>query len=134
MKTIEKRASDLFLFLVFIQAMHSIEEYTGKLWNNFPPATFLCGLISNDLETGFLILNIGIFVIGIACWSFIVRKRSPLSINIIWIWIIIELINGVGHLVWSLMQQSYTPGVITAPFLLINALLLINATISKLPS
>ena len=134
MKPIGKRASNLFLFLVFLQAMHSIEEYTGKLWDNFPPATFLCGLISDDLETGFLIANIGIFVIGIACWFFIVHKRSPLSQRVIWIWIIIELINGVGHPIWSLMQQSYTPGVITAPILLITAILLIKATNSKLPS
>lgn len=134
MKPLKKQASFLFLLLVFLQAMHSIEEYAGKLWDNFPPATFLCGLISDDLETGFLIINIGIFVIGIACWLFIVRKRSPLSQRIIWIWIIIELINGVGHPVWSLMQQSYTPGVITAPLLLITALLLIKATSSKLPS
>ena len=124
----------LFLLLVILQAMHSIEEYTGKLWDNFPPATFLTGLISNDLETGFLITNIGIFAVGMACWFLIVHRRSPLSQRIIWIWIIIELINGLVHPAWSLMQQSYTPGVITAPFLLITALLLIKATSSKLPS
>ena len=134
MKLIGKRASNLFLLLVFLQGMHSIEEYMGKLWDNFPPATFLCSLISKDLETGFLIANIGIFVVGLVCWLFIIRKKSPPSKSIIWIWITIELINGVGHPVWSLMQQSYTPGVITAPFLLITALLLLKATNSKLPS
>jgi hypothetical protein len=48
--------------------------------------------------------------------------------------IIIELKNGVGHPVWSWMQHSYTPAVITAPFLLVTALLLIKSISSKLPS
>ena len=51
-----------FLVLILVQGLHSIEEYIGKLWNVFPPATLLTSLISENLETGFLIANIGIFV------------------------------------------------------------------------
>jgi hypothetical protein len=34
----------------------------------------------------------------------------------------VETINGIGHPLWSLRQMAYTPGVATAPFLLITAL------------
>jgi hypothetical protein len=37
---------------------------------------------------------------------------------------VIETINGVGHPLWSLRQGGYTPGVATAPLLLVLALYL----------
>jgi hypothetical protein len=42
----------------------------------------------------------------------------------VWIWIGVELVNGVGHPLWSLVQGGYTPGVATAPVLLVLALTL----------
>ena len=42
-----------------------------------------------------------------------------------WVWVIIELINGVVHPLWSLRQRGYTPGVITAPILLVLAIYLL---------
>ncbi|MEM7085490.1 MAG: HXXEE domain-containing protein [Bacteroidota bacterium] len=120
------KISKLFILIVFLQGLHSIEEYIGKLWESLPPAAFLCGLVSNDLETGFLIINIGLFVVGVLLWVLVVRRSKPYAKYIVSVWIIIELVNGFGHPIWSLMRQSYTPGVITAPFLLITALLLIK--------
>ena len=40
----------------------------------------------------------------------------------VWLWIVVETINGIGHPVWSAWQRAYTPGVLTAPFLLVLAL------------
>jgi len=34
-------------------------------------------------------------------------------------WFVIELINGVGHRLWSIQHRRYTPGVITARVLLV---------------
>ena len=62
----------LFLILVLVQGLHSLEEYIGKLWESFPPATILCGLVSENLLTGFLIINIGLFCI----WSFMLGFSS----------------------------------------------------------
>ena len=118
------KIKSVFLVLVLIQAMHSIEEYIGKLWEVFPPAAFLTALFSKNLETGFLIANIGLFVFGIFCWLFPVRGNYSTAKGILWFWIILETINGLGHTVWSIYQQSYTPGLITAPFLFIVALYL----------
>ena len=39
-------------------------------------------------------------------------------------WVTIEVINGVGHPLWSLRTGGYTPGVATAPVLLVIALYL----------
>jgi len=53
-----------------------------------------------------------------------VRRRWPSAVPLVWFWIGIELINGIGHPVWSLIERRYTPGVATAPFLLVLALYL----------
>ena len=113
-----------FLILVLLQGLHSVEEYIGKLWDVFPPAKYLTNLFSENNEIGFLIANVGIFIIGILCWLLLYSKfESTISI-IIWIFIVIEIINGIGHPVWSIYQKGYTPGVITAPLLLVTALYL----------
>jgi Protein of unknown function with HXXEE motif len=125
------KIKSVFLILVLIQAMHSIEEYVGKLWEVFPPAAFLTSLFSNNLETGFLIVNIGLFVFGMLCWLFPIRRNYSAAKRILWFWIILETTNGIGHLIWSIYQQSYTPGLITALFLFFTAIYLAKISISK---
>ena len=125
MKLRFRHTSILFLILVFLQAIHSLEEYYGRLWENFPPATFLTGLFSENLETGFLIINIGIFVIGILLWAFVVDPDRRAAKYVMGFWIAIELINGIGHPFWAIWQGKYEPGVITAPFLFVVALMLV---------
>ena len=116
----------VFLILVLLQGLHSFEEYIGKLWEVFPPAEFLTSLFSKDHQTGFLIANIGIFVIGILCWLLLYSKFESFAHILIWIFIVIEIINGIGHPAWSIYQKSYTPGVFTAPLLLVTALYLVR--------
>ena len=113
-----------FLMLVLIQGVHSVEEYFGRLWEVFQPAKFLSGLVSNNLETGFLIINIGLFIFGIWSWAVPVRKDYSIARSIIWIFIVIEMINGIGHPVWAIYEMSYVPGLVTAPILLILAIYL----------
>ncbi len=113
-----------FLILVLVQGIHSIEEYIGKLWIVFEPAKILSGLFSNDIEKGFLIINIGLFVFGFFSWAILVRRNYTIAKSIIWFWIIIEMINGIGHSIWALYERTYVPGVFTAPFLLILAIYL----------
>jgi hypothetical protein len=40
-----------------------------------------------------------------------------------WIWVVVELINGIGHPLWAFQIGGYAPGVATAPVLLVLALL-----------
>src|SRR5712692_8631863 len=51
--------------LVLAQAAHSMEEYVGRLWESFPPARFLTGLISQDLERGFIVINVSLVAFGL---------------------------------------------------------------------
>jgi Protein of unknown function with HXXEE motif len=110
--------------LVLAQAAHSVEEYVGRLWESFPPARLVSGLISSDRELGFLVLNIALVAFGVWCLLVPVRHRWPSAAAFMWVWIVIETINGVGHPLWSLRQGGYTPGVLTAPILLVLALYL----------
>ena len=123
-KAVNKKLSTVFFLLVLFQGFHSVEEYFGKLWEVFPPARFLTGLVSNNRETGFIIINVGLFIFGIWCWFFPVRKAQASATGFIWLWIIIEMINGIGHPLWALFEGKYEPGVITALPLLILSIYL----------
>jgi len=118
------RTRILFGALVAAQAAHSAEEYLGRLWESFPPARALTGLVSTDREVGFLILNLGLILFGIWCWAVPMRRPTALAYGIAWFWVILEVINGIGHPLWSLANGTFTPGTATAPILLILALLL----------
>jgi hypothetical protein len=113
-----------FGLLIFAQIAHSIEEYVGRLWESFPPARFLAGLFSSDHERAFIVLNILLAAFGLWCLLFPVRRDWPSAAGFMWLWVVVETINGVGHPAWSLLQGGYTPGVFTAPILLLVALYL----------
>jgi hypothetical protein len=121
-----RRVQFIFGLLVLAQAAHSLEEFLGRLWEHFPPAYFLTGLVSQDREFGFLVINVALVTFGV--WSYLwpVSRRWPSAIGIITGWTIIELINGVGHPLWSLRQGGYTPGFATAPILLVLSLILLD--------
>lgn len=113
-----------FLALVIVQAAHSFEEYAGRLWEVFPPARLLSGLVSRDLETGFIIINASVVVFGLWCFLWPIRRRWPIGAMVAWFWVVLELVNGIGHPVWSLRQGAYTPGLVTAIPLLVLAVYL----------
>ena len=133
----DSRNKIIFLLLVLVQGLHSVEEYFGQLWNVFPPAKFVTGLISENPETGFLIINIGFFIFGIWCWFFPVLRNYNYARGLIWFGIVIEMINGIGHPLWALYEREYVPGVVTALILLILSiyllrhLLFINSTVKE---
>jgi hypothetical protein len=108
-----------FLLIALTQALHSIEEYLGKLWDVYQPATFICGLVSSNLKTGFIIINVGLFIVLMVIW--LLSKSTSLK-GLMWFWAIMEIINGFGHSGWAIMERSYEPGLITAPILIFLAL------------
>ena len=118
------RLESTFIALVGVQAAHSVEEYVGRLYEVFPPARFVSGLISQDLQRGFVIVNCVLVLFGVWCFIWPLRRRWPSAPMFAWLWVTIELINGVGHPLWSLVRLRYTPGVATAPVLLMLALYL----------
>ena len=60
--------------LILAQAAHSVEEYLGRLWESFPPARAITGLISQNLEQGFVILNVALVGFGVWCFLWPVRR------------------------------------------------------------
>ena len=115
-----------FLLLIIVQSLHSIEEYAGRLYEIFPPARIVSGLISQNLETGFVIFNVVLVSFGLWCFWWPIRQHWSSAALFIWIWVGIELVNGIGHPLWSLSVLRYTPGVATAPVLLLLALYLVR--------
>jgi hypothetical protein len=113
-----------FLALIVAQAAHSVEEYRGRLYDVFPPARLVSGAISPDRERGFVALNLAIVAAGAWCYVWPVRRRWPSAAGLAWVWVAIEVVNGLGHPAWSLLRGGYTPGVATAPALLVLALAL----------
>ena len=120
--TMQPAVKRAFLYLIILQGIHSIEEYVGKIWQLFAPARFLCSLISEDLEHGFLVINIGLFLFGFFCYFIPVRGDYGIGTVIVWFWICLEVINGTGHIIWSVIEVGYTPGFFTAPILLYVAI------------
>ena len=118
------RTGTLFALLVMTQAAHSVEEYIGQLWESFPPARYITGIVSNDRELSFVVINLGIVAFGAWCLIWPVRRRWSVAAGLMWLWVGIETINGVGHPLWSLRQGGYTPGLVTAPVLFALAILL----------
>ena len=108
------RVTSAFGALVLAQAAHSTEESIWRLWESFPPARFVAGLVSDDPARGFVFLNVCIVVFGAWCYFWPVRRQWRVAGFILWGWIVVETINGITHPVWSVIQRGYTPGVVTA--------------------
>ena len=113
-----------FVALVAAQAAHSVEEYIGRLYEVFPPARFVSGLISQNLRQGFVVFNVSLVAFGVWCCLWAARRRTRSLVLVTWFWIAIEVINGVGHPLWSMWEMRYTPGLVTAPVLLVLAIAL----------
>ena len=114
-----------FCALILVQAAHSIEEYFGHLWDVFPPARFLTGLVSSNLEGGFILLSVLLLAFGAWCFLWPVRRGWQVAVPLAWLWAVIEIINGIVHPLWSLREGGYTAGLATAPILLLLAVYLV---------
>lgn len=110
-----------FLFLVCSQTLHSLEEYWFSLWDVWPPARLVSTLFSEDLAVGFAVANSIIVAFGWWCYLFPVRRSSSHAWGLMWVWIVIELGNGIGHVLLAINAQGYFPGVATAPLLIAAA-------------
>ena len=114
----EPRGRRAFLALIIAQAAHSVEEYVFRLYDVFPPARFVSGLIDRDLARGFLIANAALVLFGLWCYLARVRKGGESGRGVALFWTALETINGTVHLVLAVARGGYFPGAGTAPILL----------------
>ena len=112
------------LLLILTQSIHAVEEYFGKLWDIYPPAKFICNAISSNPETGFIIINVTFISLSLLYWWAVLKKKS--SSGLIWLWVVLEILNIIGHFSWTIYEKAYTPGVITAIILLLLVVYLIK--------
>jgi hypothetical protein len=132
---VQYRPHAVFACLILAQAAHSVEEYFARLYDVFAPARFISSLVSDDIAFGFLVANVGIFVLGVWCWAVPVRSRWPAGRAVIWFWAILEVANGINHSAIAASRGSYFPGVITAPLLILfGGWLLVLQTRHRSPS
>ena len=120
------RSATTFGLLILAQAAHSIEEYIGRLWESFPPARLVAGLVSDDLRLGFLVANVALVTFGLWCYLWPVSRGWRSARAIALGWGVVELVNGIGHPLWAVRQGGYAPGVATAPALLVLAVMLLR--------
>ena len=119
-----RNVEPIFAALIATQAAHSLEEWYGRLYDVFPPARLVSGLVATERENGFVAINVALVAFGVWCAAVPLHRRGPSAAGFVWIWIAIELVNGVGHPLWSMVQGGYSPGVATAPILLILSVVL----------
>lgn len=129
-----KRIQYTFLSLVVVQGIHSLEEYVGKLYDVFLPARVISSLISSDRQQGFIIANVALVSFGLWCYLWPVRGRWSAATSFLWLWIGIELLNGIGHPLWAIYLRQYTPGLATAPLLLGLAIYLARQLTAQPPA
>ena len=117
----KSRSQLVFLLLVLAQAAHSIEEYATELYEIFPTARFISGLLSDDLATGFAVGNALFVAFGLWCYVMPVRSGWLAARGLAWFWVIVELGNGVLHSSLAISRGGYYPGAVTAPVLFVLA-------------
>jgi hypothetical protein len=121
---IRNRGADsrfVFLCLMLAQAAHSIEECVTKLYEVFPPARLVSGLVSSNPAVGFAVANTVLVAFGIWCWAVPVRSGWRAARGLMWFWTLLELINGSMHSIMAVSRGGYFPGAATAPLLLLFA-------------
>ena len=115
------RARSVFLALIVAQAVHSVEEFRYRLYDVFAPAGFVSTLVSSDPRRGFAIANLALVLFGVWCYVARVRPNHRSAAAFAWGWAVLELVNGLGHITFTIERGGYFPGVVTAPFLLMIA-------------
>jgi hypothetical protein len=116
-----------FWLLGLAQAAHSAEEMTTKLYDFMWIATERLGLPRMGMTaTTFAVVNMAIiaFLLGVAPF---VAARRAWALAIAWVAVVIEVLNGSGHLAGAVFFGGYVPGAATAPLLIAVGIALLNA-------
>ncbi len=119
MMTAAKSPRTGFLLLILSQALHSVEEFYFSLWEVLAPARMVSGLVSEDLPFGFAVVNSTVVLFGLWCYLFPVRRSAPGARVIMWIWVVVELGNCIGHTLLAIGANGYFPGLYTTPALFV---------------
>ncbi len=122
----------LYLVLGLTQAAHSVEEVLTGLWKNLPIVT---DLIHDRLQSvpvmqwsmeGFAAANMVIVALMLGFSPFVFQKHAW-AVKIVRVVAVIEVLNGLLHLIPAIITGGYWSGCISAVFLFgISSFLLIK--------
>jgi Protein of unknown function with HXXEE motif len=110
------RLHHIFLALILVQAAHSVEEYVFRLYDVLRPASYVSELFGVDRASGFAVANSALVLFGLWCWY--ARVRRGRGRELAWLWALVEIANGCGHIALAVWAGGYFPGLATAPPLL----------------
>lgn len=126
-----------YLGLGIAQALHSMEEMYTHLYDFFWTAT---GLFQRYLPflpqckmsaEVFAILNMGFIVIILATVPFVESNRRW-AILLAWCWAVIEVLNGLLHMIGVVVFSGYVPGALSAPVLfIVGGLLIVRLSLPR---
>jgi Mn2+/Fe2+ NRAMP family transporter len=100
-----RRCRLVFLLLVAFQAAHSAEEYATRLYEVFAPARFVSSLVSADAALGFVMINLALLAAGFFSYIVLARSSHRNASILAWLWIALELSNGLGHIARPLTSR-----------------------------
>ena len=108
----------VFFLLIVFQTLHSIEEYYYSLWEVLAPARFISLLINENVVVGFVTINVSIVLFGFWTYFYPLSHRWRTMQVFLWFWILLELGNGIAHVIFAIQTRGYFPGIYSAPLLL----------------
>ena len=120
-----------FALVVVAQAAHSIEECVFRLFDVFAPARWVSGLFTSNHALGFAMANACLVLFGVWCYWARVRTSQPSARGFAWLWVCVELGNGISHVFFALLRGEYFPGVATAPLLIAASCYLGSTLLSR---
>jgi len=112
------KSSNLFLILVFVQIVHSIEEIIFHLNHWFPLVTSKIRAFTGFFpvleisDSKFFIGNV-IIIIFLISLTPLLSKKIKFIIRLSVVIAVIEIINGFGHISGAIVNLSYYPGCIS---------------------
>src|SRR5215216_6043739 len=102
-----------FLLLIVLQTLHSIEEFTLKFYEVFPPMVSIYRLAPHLARPAFLLANSILILVGFVClvrWAWPGRRGAK---TVVWVWTGVEAFNVTAHCVWAILIRGYNPGLVT---------------------
>jgi hypothetical protein len=73
------------------------------------------------VAVGFVIINAIVITVGIWCYVGPVRSGRGAAWLVAWLWTVIELANGIGHITFAVLAEGYFSGALTAVVLVCTA-------------
>ena len=108
------RIPPAFLSLVILQAVHSAEEFLFGFYERFPPMRAVYQDAPHLARPAFAISNALLFFAGLLCFYYWVRPDRRGARAVVRVWVVLESVNVVAHIVWALLIRGYNPGLATA--------------------